>query len=98
MNQIDLEETHHKTPSYKVECNLCDETFDQIWKLEKHMETHSDEKAFTCNICGKKIAFQWCFKKHAVCQYCKDNNSIFIFEETRVSMFRHETAPTYRNL
>jgi regulator of replication initiation timing len=48
----------------KVECNLCDEIFDQIWKLEQHLETLSAEKSFTCTICDKKCLLQWRLKKH----------------------------------
>jgi hypothetical protein len=90
----------------KVECNLCDETFDQIWKLEQHMETHSAEKAYTCNICDKKFVLQWRLKKHLkghtdknvkFCHYF-NNNVNCIFEETSGCMFRHEAAPPCKNL
>ena len=97
-----IKEHHPK----EIECNLCDETFDQIWKLEKHMATHSAEKAFTCNICEKKFALHWRLKKHLkghtdknvkFCHYYNNNINCF-YEETSGCMFRHETAPTCKNL
>jgi hypothetical protein len=90
----------------KVECQLCDETFDQIWKLEQHMETRSAEKAFRCTICDKKFVLQWCLKKHLKghtdknVEFCHffNNNINCIFEETSGCMFRHEAAPPCTNL
>ena len=51
---------HPKT----VNCESCDQTFDQFWKLEIHMKTHSSEKLFECKVCDKKFALQWRLKKH----------------------------------
>ena len=90
----------------EVNCNLCDETFDQIWKLEQHMETHSAEKAFECTICDKKFLLQWRLKKHLKghtvknVRFCHffNNNVKCIFEETSGCMFRHEAAPPCNNL
>ena len=93
---------HPKT----VNCESCDQTFDQFWKLEIHMKTHSSEKLFECKVCDKKFALQWRLKKHMkghtdqnvkFCQYF-NNNQNCIFEETSGCMFRHETAPQCKDL
>ena len=45
--KISENENHHfKNEKILVKCESCEETFDQIWRLEVHMETHAAEKHF----------------------------------------------------
>ena len=50
-----------------INCDECNETFDQNWKLEQHMNNkHCEEKKFKCNICGKSFVLEWRLKKHII--------------------------------
>ena len=85
---------------------MCDEDFDQIWKLEVHLKKHPTEKYFECDICDKQFALQWRLNKHKrghtdgtnkFCHYF-NNNKNCIFEETIGCMFRHEISPICKDL
>ena len=97
-----IQSIHPKT----VKCDMCDENFDQIWKLEVHLKKHPTEKYFECDICDKQFALQWRLNKHKrghtdgtgkFCHYF-NNNKNCIFEETSGCMFRHETSPICKDL
>ena len=90
----------------QVKCDLCAENFDQIWKLEVHMKTHTTEKCFNCEICDKSFVLKWRLRKHIeghsgknskFCHYY-NNSKQCIYEETSGCMFRHETAPSCKDL
>ena len=44
-------------------CKVCDETFDQTFKLELHLKTHEVE-TFKCERCDKKFQLKWRLEKH----------------------------------
>ena len=45
-------------------CENCSEVFDQIWKLEQHMNSHTIVKSHKCDICEKSFALRWRLQKH----------------------------------
>ena len=40
------------------------ESFDQRWKLEKHMTTHQEADVYICDICSKTFYIEWRLNKH----------------------------------
>ena len=48
-----------------VKCTPCGITFDEQWKLEKHlMEDHGKEKTFAHEVCDEAFFTNWQLKKH----------------------------------
>ena len=47
-----------------VVCDLCDDMFDERWKLEHHMTTKHEARNYTCDKCGKTYYMEWRLKKH----------------------------------
>ena len=45
-------------------CPVCQETFQSLKKLEKHMKLHPDYKPFTCLTCGKSFRVKGYLKQH----------------------------------
>ena len=48
----------------KIDCAICDQCFDQNWKLEVHIREHVIEERFPCNMCDKRFVLSWRLKKH----------------------------------
>ena len=47
-----------------IKCDYCDETFNESWKYETHIETHGIWKNKKCEICGKGFYLEWRLKQH----------------------------------
>ena len=83
-------------------CENCSEVFDQIWKLEQHMNSHTIVKSHKCDICEKSFALRWRLQKHIRghqqdnVKFCHffNNNKTCPFNEISGCMFKHQNAPT----
>ena len=89
-----------------IECDQCDQAFDQNWKLEDHLKlVHSDGPKYQCDVCDKSFLLKWRLRKHKKgheqenIKFCHffNNNNICKFEEVSGCMFRHEHAPPCKN-
>ena len=47
-----------------IKCDYCDETFNESWKYETHLEYHGIEKSKNCEICGIDFYLDWRLKQH----------------------------------
>ena len=45
-------------------CNLCEKSFSESWRLELHSKTHEEIVPFKCDICEKHFYSKWELKKH----------------------------------
>lgn len=52
----------------RYRCSSCDKKFYQISHLKKHQFSHTDEKPFTCQDCGKNYTSAESFRAHQVQQ------------------------------
>ena len=89
---------HPKT----YECEICDETFMESWKMEEHLEHHGNERPFKCSICNKGFYMKWRMEKHtsdhrADVKFCHyfNNGKPCPYEKVGCK-FKHETAPECR--
>ena len=46
-----------------INCDQCDQTFDQKWKLEHNCKVHSSEKRFECDKCDNNFSVGMAPKK-----------------------------------
>ena len=85
--------------SQKMICEHCEETFHEIWKLEKHLRTHNKLPKFKCDKCSKEFYIEWRLKKHQEmhlninlkkCHYF-NNSKTCPFEEVGCK-FAHEAS------
>ena len=89
---------HSKT----YECEFCDDTFTESWKMEEHLEHHGNERPFKCSICEKGFYMKWRMEKHisdhrADIKFCHYFNSDKPCPYDKVGCrFKHETAPECR--
>jgi len=89
---------HPKT----YECENCDETFTESWKMEEHLEHHGNERPFKCSICEKGFYMKWRMEKHTSdhrvdIKFCHYFNSDKPCPYDKVGCrFKHETAPECR--
>ena len=89
---------HPKT----YECEICDETFTESWKMEEHLEHHGNERPFKCSICEKGFYMKWRMEKHTsdhrvdikFCHYF-NNDKPCPYDKVGCK-FKHETAPECR--
>ena len=54
-----MKEQHTK----KIKCRLCEEKFDETYKLEIHLKNH-DVQTFKCGTCEKTFQRKWRLNKH----------------------------------
>ena len=47
-----------------VKCKICNEVFDESWKLEKHLTSRTEVKKYSCATCRKDFYAEWRLKKH----------------------------------
>ena len=79
-------------------CKECDETFDECWKLEKHLKLHESARTFNCKVCGKEFHTKWRMEKHTeshskVGKFCHYfNNGKACPYDDLGCMFRHEDS------
>lgn len=45
-------------------CFFCQKTFTNVYNCRRHIRTHSGEKPFACNVCGKKFSRQSTLNAH----------------------------------
>ena len=45
-------------------CDLCDISFNESWRYELHLETHSNSKGKKCEECGKNFFMEWRLRQH----------------------------------
>ena len=94
----------HKKPMHPktFECEICDKTFMESWKMEEHLEHHGNERPFKCSICEKGFYMKWRMEKHtsdhrADIKFCHYFNSDKPCPYDKVGCrFKHETAPECR--
>ena len=89
---------HPKT----YECENCDETFTESWKMEEHLEHHGNERPFKCSICEKGFYMKWRMEKHTrdhrvdikFCHYF-NNDKPCPYDKIGCK-FKHEISPECR--
>lgn len=50
-------------------CFFCQKTFTNVYNCRRHIRTHSGEKPFQCNVCGKKFSRQSTLNAHEKVNY-----------------------------
>ena len=58
--------------SYK--CDICSREFNQKYKLRDHYLTHTGEKMYECNECGKSFALAGNLKHHIITKHSTERN------------------------
>ena len=49
---------------FPLNCPQCPKTFASTWHLKRHVQTHSKEKRFKCDLCGKFFSRNDNLKSH----------------------------------
>ena len=97
-----LKEQNKTRHSKTYECEFCDETFTESWKMEDHLEHHGNVRPFKCSICDKGFYMKWRREKHtsdhrADIKFCHYYNSDKPCPYDKVGCrFKHENAPECR--
>ena len=50
----------------RFHCDLCQKTFTYKCNMQKHRETHTEERAFECNVCHKTFKTKGVMEKHKI--------------------------------
>lgn len=58
--------TEHTENAVRFPCPLCGKEFKNRYKLERHISTHTKEKAYSCSTCGRSFAELTDVKCHEV--------------------------------
>ena len=56
--------THFTDAEKKHVCNICQYRFAKAKFLRNHMTTHSDERQFSCEVCGARVKTRDTLKQH----------------------------------
>eukprot|EP00794_Sanderia_malayensis_P016936 gene16936-18643_t len=62
-NELQSLKEHSKTHD-TYQCQMCYRTFTTKWNLTNHMRSHTGERPFGCNICGKRFFMRHHLKRH----------------------------------
>jgi KRAB domain-containing zinc finger protein len=63
-DKLNLKEHINPGNPKTYECENCDETFTESWKMEEHLELHGNVRPFKCSICEKGFYMKWRMEKH----------------------------------
>ena len=63
-NKNDFSEHIKKTHPKMYNCKMCEENFNESWRLEVHMKSHKEISPLKCNICEKDFYVKWRMEKH----------------------------------
>lgn len=47
-----------------VSCEVCGQTFEEVFDVEAHMRKHKDSFTYWCNVCGRRFKEPWFLKNH----------------------------------
>lgn len=70
-------EVQQKVPSFSV-CPICGKSISKT-AINRHIQLHSEEKPYICDLCGKQFRFKWSLREHImveigmkdfVCEIC----------------------------
>ncbi|KFV95362.1 Zinc finger protein 217, partial [Eurypyga helias] len=50
--------------SEKLSCEVCGQTFHEVFDVETHMKKHKDSFMYWCNVCGRRFKEPWFLKNH----------------------------------
>lgn len=75
----------HEDPNlYRTHvCEICGKSFHAAYILKEHILTHSDIKRYTCDICGRQLRNDSCYRRHMMnihgqkisCDHCNKDFS-----------------------
>ena len=75
----------HEAPNlYRTHvCEICGKSFHAAYILKEHILTHSDIKRYTCDICGRQLWNDSCYRRHMMnihgqkisCDHCNKDFS-----------------------
>ena len=75
----------HEDPTlYRTHvCEICGKSFHAAYILKEHILTHSDIKRYTCDICGRQLRNDSCYRRHMMnihgqkisCDHCNKDFS-----------------------
>jgi uncharacterized CHY-type Zn-finger protein len=66
-----------------VKCNVCNELFDESWKLERHLTSHKEVKKYSCATCKKDFYAEWRLKKHMTIHESSNNKKCHYFNNEK---------------
>ena len=85
-------------------CNICDNSYDKRWKLEKHLNEHDAAKEFKCDQCDSEFFLKWRLERHVEGHSRTNRKGCHYFNNGKVCpysdigcKFRHEMTDKCMN-